>query len=58
MTYTVDEVAQKLGISRGAAYEAAKSGEIPAIRIGRRIVCPKRRIDALLEGGAPVKAGE
>lgn len=37
---TVDEVARLLGISRNSAYDAVANGEIPAIRIGKRIVIP------------------
>lgn len=43
-TMTVPEAAEVLGISRNHAYEAAARGEIPSIRIGKRIVVP---IDAL-----------
>lgn len=32
--------ARALGISRYAAYEAAKRGDIPTIRIGRRVMVP------------------
>jgi excisionase family DNA binding protein len=49
----VERVSRALHISRAAAYEAVKNGEIPSIRIGRRIVVPTaavRRI-LLLDGG-------
>ena len=39
-TVTVEESAEVLGISRGSAYEAARSGELPTIRIGRRVQVP------------------
>jgi len=39
-TISVEEAAPILGISRGAAYQAAKTGELPTLRIGRRIVVP------------------
>ncbi len=32
-TYTVPEAAKLLGIGRTAAYEAARTGQIPTIRI-------------------------
>ena len=38
-----------LGISRYSGYEAAKRGEIPTIRIGKRILVPRRALDRLLE---------
>ncbi|GAA4672384.1 helix-turn-helix domain-containing protein [Nocardioides nanhaiensis] len=40
-TFTVEEAATLLGISRSAAYAAVHSGEIPSRPIGRRIVIPK-----------------
>ena len=38
--FTVQEVAARLGIGRATAYEAARCGEIPVIRIGRRLLVP------------------
>lgn len=35
---TVPEAAQLLGLSESATYEAVARGEIPAIKIGRRIL--------------------
>jgi excisionase family DNA binding protein len=35
--FSVDEAAEILRISRWAAYESVKKGEIPVIRIGRSI---------------------
>ena len=37
-TGTVEEAAEVLHIGRSAAYEAAKQGEIPTVRIGRRVI--------------------
>ena len=48
-TYTVDQVARILGISRTTAYECVRRGEIPAWRFGRRVVVPTRAIDELLD---------
>jgi excisionase family DNA binding protein len=49
-TYTVEEAAQLLGVSRGVAYESARRGELPAIRLGRRLVIPRQRLEDLLGG--------
>jgi len=49
---TIKEVAAILGISRGSAYEAAKRGEIPTIKIGRRLVVPAEPFDRMLSGGS------
>lgn len=37
-TFTVEEVAQKLGVSKGAIYERCRDGRMPCTRIGNRIV--------------------
>ena len=50
-TYTVEEAARILGISRSSAYEAARKGEIPTIRIGKLLRVPAAQLDRLLEGG-------
>jgi excisionase family DNA binding protein len=47
-TMTVTEAARVLGISRGKAYEAAARGEIPTLKIGRRILVPRTALERLL----------
>jgi excisionase family DNA binding protein len=49
-TYDLPEVAQRLGIGRAQAYQAAKRGEIPAIKIGKRLLVSKAALDRLLDG--------
>ena len=49
LTYTVEEAAELLGISRNSAYEAVRKGEIPTIRLGRRILIPRSRLEAMLD---------
>lgn len=39
-TLTIEQVAQLLGLGRTAAYEAARRGQFPTRRLGRRIVVP------------------
>jgi excisionase family DNA binding protein len=41
LTFTVDEVARLLGISRSAAYDSIARGEIPSLNIGRRVLVPR-----------------
>lgn len=48
-TITIDEIAQRLGISRNSAYEAARRGEIPTIKIGRLILVPEAAFERLLD---------
>jgi excisionase family DNA binding protein len=52
LVVTVPEAARLLGISRTHAYELVARGDLAAIRLGRRIVVPKRAIESLL-GMAP-----
>ena len=49
LTYSVEEAALALGISRAGAYEAVQRGEIPHIRIGRRVLIPKSALHSLLK---------
>lgn len=48
-TYTVEEAASLLGISRSHAYACVKTGELPSLRLRRRIVVPVHALDAMLE---------
>src|ERR1700758_1871269 len=41
-TYTVDEVAVLLDLSRGNAYRYVREGVIPAKRVGRRWMVPRK----------------
>ena len=47
-TVSVTEAARMLGISRAHAYDCVRSGELPAIMLGRRIVVSKVALDRLL----------
>jgi excisionase family DNA binding protein len=49
LTLTVEETARLLGISRNAAYEAVRRGELPSLKIGRRILIPRSRLADLLD---------
>ena len=51
-TISIEQAAKLLGVGRTAAYEAARRGEFPTRKFGRRIVVP---VPALLEwlGVAP-----
>jgi excisionase family DNA binding protein len=49
LVFTVEEAAQLLGISRSFAYEAVQRGDIPSMRIGRRILVPKAALQRFLE---------
>jgi excisionase family DNA binding protein len=45
-TITIEQTARLLGLGRTAAYDAARRGEVPTRRLGRRLLVP---VPALLE---------
>lgn len=48
LTLTVEEAGELLGISRQSAYRAASAGQLPIIRIGRRLIVPTAQLLGLL----------
>lgn len=50
---SVEQASELLGISVRSAYRAAARGEIPTVRLGRRLVVPTPRLLALLVAAAP-----
>ncbi len=43
-THTVPVAGEILGVGKNAAYAAARTGQIPTIRIGRRLLVPKLKL--------------
>ena len=54
---TVREVSAALGIALNQTYEAIHRGEIPSIRIGRRLVVPKVAFERMLTGDVAAGVG-
>lgn len=53
-TYSIQEVADLLGIGRSLAYELAQEGTLPGVkRLGRRYVVSRAALDAWLESPQP-----
>lgn len=48
LTVSIPEAAMLLGISKNLAYEAAERGEIPTVKIGRRVLVPRAGLHRLL----------
>lgn len=48
LTLSVREAAKLLGISRGLAYELVRTGEIPVIKFGKRLVVPRKALEKLV----------
>jgi excisionase family DNA binding protein len=45
---SVEDAGKLLGVSRGVAYEAARRGALPSLRLGRRVVVPLAALEKLL----------
>jgi excisionase family DNA binding protein len=54
-TITIKEAGRQLGLSRNSAYQAAGRGEIPMIRIGRRLLVPLIAFERMLDQATVVK---
>jgi excisionase family DNA binding protein len=53
LTWDVPEAARRLGVSTAYYYRAASRGELPVMRLGRRLVVPKAALRRLLEDSSP-----
>jgi excisionase family DNA binding protein len=47
-TVSVQEAAELLGISRNHAFRCVQRGEIPSVRVGRRVLIPASYLDRVL----------
>jgi excisionase family DNA binding protein len=47
-TVTVPEAGRLLGISRMGAYQAARRGQLPVVKLGRRLVVPRAALARML----------
>ena len=54
-TLSVPDAGKALGVGRAAAYEAARTGQLPTIKIGKRLLVPLAALERLLstDGDAP-----
>ena len=52
LTQSVRQTAKELGIGVNQAYEAVRRGEIPNIKIGKRILVLREPLKRMLLGGA------
>jgi excisionase family DNA binding protein len=48
-TYTIEEAARILGICRAVAY---RQGVLPTVRVGGRLLVPRKALERLLAGAA------
>jgi len=48
--YSISEIAEALGIGLSTAYRHAREGELPTVRLGKRLLVPAQAIERLLRG--------
>ena len=53
---SVREVAEFLGLAEGTVYRKVRSGELPAVRIGRSLRFPRQAIENWLESRIGARA--
>jgi excisionase family DNA binding protein len=49
LTCTAGETSKLLGLSRNSVYQGVMVGEIPHVRLGKRVLIPQRALQAMLE---------
>jgi excisionase family DNA binding protein len=57
-TLTIEEAAKILGIGRNNAYLAARNGQLPTIKIGKRLLVPVIALKRKLEGASNDNVGK
>ena len=53
LTITVPEAGRRLGLGKNASYEAARRGELPVLRFGRKLRVPRVAFERLLADAKP-----
>ena len=48
LVHTIEEAGKLLSLGHSGAYEAARRGDIPVLRIGRRWLVPRIALDKML----------
>jgi len=54
LTLTIEETSKLLGIGRNLCYDRVKTGEIPVLKIGRRLLVPRSALEKLLADPKPL----
>ena len=49
LTLSVEEAGKLLGVSRQIAYELAHRADFPILRVGRRILVPRKQLEAWMD---------
>ena len=56
LTYDVGTAARLLGLSRNSAYLACLNGQLPCLKVGKRILIPRVALERMLNEVGKVKA--
>lgn len=51
--YSADEFREIIGMSRNGIYAGIRRGEIPSVRIGRRVLIPASAVEEMFGSQAP-----
>jgi excisionase family DNA binding protein len=54
LVLTVEEAGKLLRLSRPTAYKVVNRGEIPALRLGRRLLIPRAALEKMLADVKPL----
>lgn len=54
---TIEEAGKLLNVSRPTAYNLAKNGSIPVLKLGRKLMVPKAALEKMLVEIKPVNVG-
>ena len=54
LVYSVAEVCRIMSLSRNSVYQACLRGEIPHLKIGKRILIPKVQLERMLLGNSDI----
>lgn len=57
LVLTIGEAGELLGISRPHAYKLAHEGQLPVLRLGRRLVVPRKALEDYLASTKPACPG-
>ena len=53
LTISVPEAGRRLGLGKNASYEAARRGELPVLRFGRKLRVPRVAFERMLIEAKP-----
>ncbi len=58
LTLNVNETSKLLGVARGSVYLAIERGEIPVLKLGKRLLIPRKALEDLLDKASQPRVAE